>query len=98
MSTLLTKPAGLDHRTSYEIVRSNIYRPCDDYPQSDALVIKRGDPYLLCTEFPTGASGYADSAGHPVRLHVCMDCAPRWVVEQVADLTGAAVDEPRDNG
>lgn len=83
MSTVLTKPPGFDPRTTYELRRSRTDRPCDDYPQSSAIVIRKGDLYVLCTEFPGGESGFADSAGHPVRLRLCMECAPRWVTEQL---------------
>lgn len=83
--TVLTKPAGFDPRTRYEIVRSTIDRACDDYPYSSAINIRKGDLYLLCTEFPGGESGYADSAGHPVQLRICMDCAPAWARDQVSD-------------
>lgn len=91
MSAVLTKPAGFDRRTRYEVVRSSIDRPCDDYPYSSVTNIRKGELYLLCTEFPGGESGFADSAGHPVRLRICMACAPRWAVEQL-------VPEPRDSG
>lgn len=88
----LTKPSGFDRRTRYEFVRSSIDRPCDDYPQSSAINIRKGDLYLLCTEFPGGESGYADAAGHPVRLRLCMDCAPRWALEQMPESPGSGTD------
>ncbi len=37
--------------------------------------IRPGDVYLEVTELPGGESGYADSAGHPVRMAVCASCA-----------------------
>lgn len=39
--------------------------------------IKAGDWYLEYTEFPGGELGYADAAGHPVRLAECRACAER---------------------
>lgn len=38
------------------------------------LPIRRGDVYLESTEFPGGDSGYADTAGRPVRMAVCAPC------------------------
>lgn len=40
--------------------------------------IKPGEVYLEWTEFPGGEAGYADSAGHPVRMAECADCATRY--------------------
>jgi hypothetical protein len=40
--------------------------------------IKPGDLYIEHTEFPGGESGYADAAGHPVRMAECRDCAERY--------------------
>lgn len=40
-------------------------------------VIRRGDRYVEHLEFPGGESGYADDAGHPVRLPECAPCAYR---------------------
>jgi len=37
--------------------------------------IHAGDVYLEVTELPGGESGYADDAGHPVRMVVCVGCA-----------------------
>lgn len=45
---------------------------CGEHP------IKRGDVYLEWTEFPGGEAGYADHAGHPVRMAECADCARRY--------------------
>ncbi|MFE2996848.1 hypothetical protein ACFXG4_17755 [Nocardia sp. NPDC059246] len=36
--------------------------------------IKPGEQYLEHKEFPSGESGYADAAGHPVRLAECYRC------------------------
>ena len=36
--------------------------------------IQPGEVYLEVTEFPGGESGYADAAGHPVRMCVCAPC------------------------
>lgn len=40
--------------------------------------IKPGDYYVEWTEFPGGDAGYADYAGHPVRLNECRACAERY--------------------
>ena len=37
--------------------------------------IQPGEVYLEVVEFPGGESGYATSAGHPVRMAVCARCA-----------------------
>ena len=39
--------------------------------------VRPGDLYLMHTEFPGGGAGYADGAGHPVRLAECQACAVR---------------------
>lgn len=39
--------------------------------------IQPGEVYLEVVEFPGGESGYATSAGHPVRMAVCAPCALR---------------------
>lgn len=45
---------------------------------SCGLFIKSGQLYLAHTEFPGGDAGYADSAGHPVRMPECRRCAERY--------------------
>lgn len=40
--------------------------------------IKPGDLYIEWTEFPGGDAGYADAAGHPVRMAECRRCAERY--------------------
>lgn len=40
--------------------------------------IQPGDLYIEHTEFPGGESGYADGAGHPVRMAECRTCAERY--------------------
>lgn len=40
--------------------------------------IQRGELYVEHTEFPGGESGYADAAGHPVRMAECRACAERY--------------------
>ncbi|MCZ4557933.1 hypothetical protein O4215_20440 [Rhodococcus maanshanensis] len=40
--------------------------------------IQPGEVYLEHTEFPGGDAGYADAAGHPVRMAECADCARRY--------------------
>jgi hypothetical protein len=40
--------------------------------------IQPGDIYLEHVEFPGGDSGYADTAGHPVRMAECRSCAERY--------------------
>jgi len=39
--------------------------------------ITPGEVYLEVVEFPGGESGYATSAGRPVRMAVCAPCALR---------------------
>lgn len=41
-------------------------------------VIAAGDLYIEHTEFPGGEAGYADAAGHPVRMAECRACAERY--------------------
>lgn len=41
-------------------------------------VIKPGEIYIQHTEFPGGDAEYATSAGHPVRLEECRDCAEQY--------------------
>lgn len=41
-------------------------------------VIEPGETYLECTEFPGADAGYADTAGRPVRMAECADCATRY--------------------
>lgn len=40
--------------------------------------IQPGDLYIEWTEFPGGEAGYADGAGHPVRMAECRTCAERY--------------------
>lgn len=40
--------------------------------------IRPGELYIVHTEFPGGESGYADGAGHPVRMAECRACAERY--------------------
>ncbi|WP_301119839.1 hypothetical protein [Mycolicibacterium fortuitum] len=40
--------------------------------------IRAGELYIEHTEFPGGDSGYADAAGHPVRMAECRQCAERY--------------------
>ena len=40
--------------------------------------MRPGELYLMHTEFPGGDAGYADGAGHPVRLAECRACATRY--------------------
>lgn len=47
---------------------------CENYPTVTHR-IERGDKYLVATEYPGGESGFADAAGHPVRIKICADCA-----------------------
>ena len=39
--------------------------------------IQPGEQYLEHKEFPGGKAGYADEAGHPVRVAECYRCAVR---------------------
>ena len=40
--------------------------------------IQPGEHYVEHTEFPGGDAGYADAAGHPVRMAECRPCAERY--------------------
>ncbi|MEU2013048.1 hypothetical protein [Nocardia sp. NPDC019302] len=40
--------------------------------------IKPGEHYLEFTDFPGSDLGFADAAGHPVRLAECRACAERY--------------------
>lgn len=40
--------------------------------------IAPGEFYLRHTTFPGDDNGFADSAGHPVSLAECADCAERY--------------------
>lgn len=48
---------------------------CGGYHGHD---IAAGELYIEHTEFPGGESGYADTAGHPVRMSECRSCAERY--------------------
>ena len=50
--------------------------------------IQPGDRHLEHTEFPGGESGFADSAGHPVRMRECARCAHRCGRGELLDETG----------
>lgn len=39
--------------------------------------IPAGASHIVCKEFPGGEAGYADAAGHPVRMRI-HDAAPCW--------------------
>lgn len=41
-------------------------------------IVMPGELYIEHTEFPGGDAGYADSAGHPVRMAECRCCAERY--------------------
>lgn len=45
-----------------------------------------GDVYLEHKEFPGSDAGFADAAGHPVRLAECANCASRSGREHQLDL------------
>ena len=50
--------------------------------------IQPGDYYLMHTEFPGGDAGYADAAGHPVRMAECAECATRYGrADEIAGIT-----------
>lgn len=51
---------------------------CSETALWEGHPIGPGDVYLEWTEFPGGESGYADHAGHPVRMAECADCARRY--------------------
>lgn len=50
--------------------------------------IQPGDRHLEHTEYPGGESGYADSAGHPVRMRECAPCAHKCGRGDLLDETG----------
>jgi hypothetical protein len=39
--------------------------------------IEPGERYIIATEYPGGDTAYADTAGHPIRLAICADCAAK---------------------
>jgi len=50
------------------IIRARRQHQCDDHR---GCVIEPGELYLEAKEFPGADAGYADTAGHPVRLKLC---------------------------
>ncbi len=46
-----------------------------------------GDMYVEHTTFPGDDSGYADDAGHPVRIAECRPCAERYGRSVLFDCT-----------
>ncbi len=44
----------------------------------DCRSIQQGEVYLVHTSFPGHDAGYADAAGHPVRIAECSECAARY--------------------
>jgi hypothetical protein len=44
----------------------------------DCRMIQIGDVYVESKTFPGHDSGYADAAGHPVRMAFCARCALRF--------------------
>lgn len=61
---------------------------CEDYPPT-THTIKPGEQYVIATEYPGGESGYADDAGHPVRIKLCTACAgPRRMERLIAEAGG----------
>ena len=62
---------------------------------SDHHRIEPGDVYIEHTEFPGGDAGYADAAGHPVRMAECAICAARYdradLLEPVPDRQAIGV-------
>ena len=49
--------------------------------------IEPGTTYVRCTEYPGGDAGYADAAGHPVRMaiHAAEPCHHCPLAEAVRD-------------
>ena len=43
----------------------------------DCRTIEPGERYVVAVEYPGGDTGYADTAGHPVRMAICSDCAAK---------------------
>lgn len=61
--------------TKSRVRRSRKYRSCGSYVGGPILP---GDLYVEHTEFPGGDCEYANTAGHPVRMVECRDCAERY--------------------
>jgi hypothetical protein len=55
--------------------------------------IQPGQMYIEHTEFPGGEAGYADTAGHPVRMAECRRCAERYGRGHLIDVKDAEVSE-----
>jgi hypothetical protein len=66
------------------LVKARKQRRCEDY--TCRRTIEVGELYLLCTEYPGSDIGYADAAGHPVRLHICHECAPTKFPKESSDV------------
>lgn len=47
-------------------------------PRFGCHSIRAGELYIEHTEFPGGEAGWADAAGHPVRMAECRFCAERY--------------------
>jgi hypothetical protein len=58
--------------------------------------IQPGDLYIEWTEFPGGDAGYADAAGHPVRMAECRACAERYGRKHLLDAH--KINEPAPAG
>jgi len=66
------------HRTFAERRVARKPHRCGKSWWNEGHPIRPGETYLLHTELPGGESGYADAAGHPVRMAECGDCATRY--------------------
>ena len=60
------------------ITRRRVARKAHACGWGTCRTIQPGEVYLEHVEYPGGEAGYADAAGHPVRLAECPDCANRY--------------------
>jgi hypothetical protein len=61
-------------------VRRRVARTCHECSWGRCRIIHSGETYLEHKSFPGAGddAGWATSAGHPVRLAECSDCAIRY--------------------
>lgn len=74
-------------------VRRIARKPHRCWDGGGCLAILPGDAYLLHTSFPGDDSGYADTAGHPVRMAECAAHAARYQRDHLLDPMPAAQHE-----
>lgn len=63
---------------SRETARRRVARKPHPCSFGACRTIQPGETYLVHTAFPGHDAGYADAAGHPVRVFECSDCATRY--------------------